>query len=432
MPDTAKRAREFGVVGAGGAGFPTHVKLAARADTFAVNAAECEPLLYKDQEILESFLPAFAEGLQACAEAVGASRRLVGIKDKHGELVRRLRDELPRGVDVVPLKDAYPSGDEHVLVYEATGRTVPRGGIPLDAGVVVNNVETVYNVGLQRAVTEKFLTVSGDVAEALTLKVPVGVPLSAVIEAAGASASGRSAVVNGAMMGSVAEDLSAPVTKTVSGILLLPEGHSLVQRKTRTRQAVHKIAYTCDQCMRCSDFCPRDLLGHFCKPHRAMISVAFSPDDAAAWQETALYCCECALCTLYACPEDLDPFRVMVESKRALLARGIRPAKEPVVPHPMYDYRRVPTKLLMRRLDLDRFERPHRFDPRPVEARQLALPLKQHTGAPSRPVVQAGARVQAGQLVAEIPDGALGARIHAPRSGRVARVELDRILLEVS
>jgi Na+-translocating ferredoxin:NAD+ oxidoreductase RnfC subunit len=432
MPDTAAAAREFGVVGAGGAGFPTHVKLSARADTFAVNAAECEPLLYKDQEILENFLPAFAEGLLLCGESVGASRLLVGIKDKHRELAQRLRDELPRGVDVIPLKDAYPSGDEHILVYETTGRTVPKGGIPLDAGVVVNNVETVYNVGLKKAVTEKFLTVSGDVAEALTLKAPIGVPLSAVIEAAGASTSGRSAVVNGAMMGSVVADLSAPVTKTVSGVLLLPEGHSLVQRKARTERAVHKIAYTCDQCMRCSDFCPRDLLGHFCKPHRAMISVAFSPEEATAWQETALYCCECALCSLYACPEDLDPFRVMVESKRALLARGIRPAKEAVFPHPMYNYRRTPTKLLMRRLDLERFERPHRYDPRPVEARRLALPLKQHTGAPAKPVVKEGAGVRAGELLAEIPDNSLGARVHAPLPGRVACVERDRILLEVS
>lgn len=432
MPDAVSIAKSCGVVGAGGAGFPTHVKLAAKADTFAVNAAECEPLLYKDQEILENFIPEFNEGLLLCGEALGARRLLVGVKDKHRELIEKLRDELPRGVEVVPLRDTYPSGDEHILVYDVTGRPVPKGGIPLDVGVVVNNVETVLNVGLHQPVTEKFLTVSGAVPDVVSLKVPIGISLREVLTVAGAPVEDVGFVINGPMMGHVVTDLDQPVTKITSGILVLPAGHSLLERKARTTQAVHKIAYTCDQCMRCSDFCPRDLLGHFCKPHRAMISIGFAAEAAAAWQETALYCCECALCTLYACPEDLDPFRVMVESKRALIAKGLKPKKSEVEPAPMYDYRRTPTKLLMRRLDLDRFEAPHRYAEFAAKASTLAIPLKQHTGAPSRPVAKAGERVKAGDVLAEIPDGSLGAKLHAPRAGRVSAVDRDRILLEVT
>jgi Na+-translocating ferredoxin:NAD+ oxidoreductase RnfC subunit len=432
MHEGARIAREFGVVGAGGAGFPTHVKLSARADTFAVNAAECEPLLYKDQEILENFLPEFAEGLLLCSEAVGAARTLVGIKEKHKELIERLRDELPRHVEVCPLRDTYPSGDEHLLVFDTTGRAIPKGGIPIDVGVVVNNVETVLNVGLRRPVTHSFLTVSGAVPETLTLRVPLGASLGAVLDAAGAPTEGMGFIANGPMMGAVTEDLDQPVTKTTSGILVLPEDHSLLQRKRRTTQDVHKIAYTCDQCMRCSDFCPRDLLGHFVKPHRAMISIGFSPDEAAAWQETALYCCECALCTLYACPEDLDPFRMMVESKRKLMAQGIRPQKRDVEPLGMYNYRRTPTKMLVRRLDLERFAAGHRYDGRAVKARRLLIPLKQHTGAPSLPMVKAGESVKAGALLGEIPENTLGARIFAPLAGRVTKVNEQRIEMEVA
>ena len=432
MHEAAKIAREFGVVGAGGAGFPTHVKLSARADTFAVNAAECEPLLYKDQEILENFLPQFTEGLLLCADAVGATRTLIGIKEKHADLMERLRDELPRHVEVCPLRDTYPSGDEHLLVFDTTGRAIPKGGIPIDVGVVVNNVETVLNVGLRRAVTHSFLTVSGAVPETLTLRVPIGVSLREVLDAAGAPLEGMGFVVNGPMMGTVTDDIDQPVTKTTSGILVLPKDHSLIQRKRRTTQDVYKIAFTCDQCMRCSDFCPRDLLGHFVKPHRAMISIGFSPDQATAWQETALYCCECALCTLYACPEDLDPFRMMVESKRKLMARGIRPEKRDVEPLGMYDYRRTPTKMLVRRLDLERFLGDHRYDPRPVKSRRLVLPLKQHAGAPAVPVVQAGAVVKAGTLLGEIPESQLGARIFAPLPGRVSRVGAQAIEMEVA
>ena len=432
MRDGAAIARDCGVVGAGGAGFPTHVKLSARADTFAVNAAECEPLLYKDQTILEEALPPFIEGLMVCAETVRASRTLLGIKDKHHHLVERLRDELPRGVDVCPLRDTYPSGDEHLLVFDTTGRAVPKGGIPLDVGVVVSNVETVLNIGLARPVTEKWLTVSGVLPQALTFRVPIGISLLEVLRAVDAPTEGMGFVLNGPMMGWVTADLLQPVTKTTSGILVLPSDHSLIQRKSRTPQAVHKIAYTCDQCMRCSDLCPRDLLGHFVKPHRAMISVGFSAEEATAWQETALHCCECALCTLYACPEDLDPFRVMVESKRSLMARGVRPAKEAVEPQAMYEYRRTPTKMLVRRLDLERFAAPARYAEVELRPKSLTLPTKQHAGVPSSPTVRPGDRVASGAIVADIPQGALGAKIFSPRAGRVASTDAQSVRVEVS
>jgi len=179
MNKVAKRALECGIVGAGGAGFPTHVKLSAEADTFIVNAAECEPLLYKDQTILENFLPAFIEGARFCSEAVGAGRTLVGIKNKHTELIALLERELPDWMEVFVIEDTYPAGDEHVLVYETTGRVIPAGGLPLDVSVVVDNVETVLNVGLGEVVTRKFFTVSGILPEAITLRVPVGVPIRA-------------------------------------------------------------------------------------------------------------------------------------------------------------------------------------------------------------------------------------------------------------
>jgi len=432
MNETARLARDCGIVGAGGAGFPLHVKLQGRADTLLVNAAECEPLLYKDQTILAHFTEPFLEGTLLAADAVGAEKIGIGLKEKHKTLIEKLRDEAPPNVEVVPLVDAYPSGDEFVLAYEMTGRSIPKGGIPLDAGILVNNVETLYNLGLKRPVAEKFVTVSGDVPETATLKVPIGVSLLEVLEAAGAPAEGKGFVVGGPMMGSVCTDLSRPVTKLTAGILVLPEGHSLLVRKGRTPRDVRKIAYTCDQCYRCSDLCPRDLLGHHVKPHKAMISVAFSAEEATVWQETALYCCECALCTLYACPEDLDPFRVMVESKRALIARGIRPQKREVEPSPMYPYRRTPTSMLVRRLGLEPYLAEHRYDPKELSPGLLSFPLKQHLGAPSRAVVTAGQAVGAGALLAEIPEGELGARIHASRGGRVKEVRRDAVHVEVT
>ena len=170
---------EAGVVGAGGAGFPTHVKLAGKADTVLLNAAECEPLLHKDKEVLRDYVDDVIEGMAVAMRLVGAQRGVVGIKEKYLDVIELLRAKLPQGMDVAPLRDAYPAGDEFILVYDVLGRVIPPGGIPLAVDAVVMNVETAMNVARasDQPVTEKFLTIAGAVAEPVTLRVPIGVTL---------------------------------------------------------------------------------------------------------------------------------------------------------------------------------------------------------------------------------------------------------------
>jgi Na+-translocating ferredoxin:NAD+ oxidoreductase RnfC subunit len=431
MTEAVRTARENGIVGAGGAAFPTHVKLASKADVMIANAAECEPLLYKDEEILRHFPDLFMKGLTIAASAVGAQRIVIGIKDKHPDLVKMLRDRLPRSVEIGLLRDTYPSGDEFLLVRDLTGRQIPRGGIPIDVGTVVQNVETLYNLGAGAPLVEKFVTISGEVDEALTLKVPIGMSWRNILQALRIGTEGKGFILGGPMMGTVIRNLGLPVTKADSGLVILPSGHSLLVKKSRTETAVRKIAYSCDQCMRCSDLCPRDLLGHGVKPHRAMISVTMGATEKLAWNRSALYCCECALCTLYACPEDLDPFRVMVESKKQLLRAGERPLKGHVENNPMYKYRRTPTKMLVRRLGLEEFVRPHRYIEKDLRPEELAIPLSQHRGSPAVPVVRKGQKVEARELIGEIPEGALGSRLFSPLPAVVERVDNERILLKV-
>ncbi|MBO7707281.1 MAG: hypothetical protein J6S42_01205, partial [Thermoguttaceae bacterium] len=154
-----------GVVGAGGAGFPTHVKLSGKADTVVINAAECEPLLHKDKEIILRYGESVVEGLARGMELTGASRGVVGIKRKYKHVIDSLQPKLRRGMEIVPLDDAYPAGDEFVLVYKTLGRVIPPGGIPLAVGAVVMNVETAYNVARtgKSPVVEKFVSVAGAV-----------------------------------------------------------------------------------------------------------------------------------------------------------------------------------------------------------------------------------------------------------------------------
>lgn len=423
---------ECGVVGAGGGGFPTEVKLQAQVPLVIVNGAECEPLLHKDKELLRHEAKPMLAGLAAVMERVGAREAVVGVKNKYEDVIRSLQPLLPAGVRTFPLSDSYPAGDEFVLVHDVTGRVIPPGGLPRDAGALVVNVETLVNAGLGRPVTHKFLTVAGAVKEPVTLRVPIGTPIREAIDAAGGTTEPNVAVLlGGVMMARPARSLDEPVTKTTGGVVVLPASHPLARRHATTPLRVQRIGRAaCDQCRFCTELCPRYLIGHPIEPHRAMQALGFTGEKAPMIAGT-LYCCECNLCTLYSCPEDLDPKSVCVQAKpeareRKLFFSG---RAEDVKPHPLADSRRVPTRRLMARLGLTGFRNVGPLEDRPLAPQRVVLPLKQHAGAPALPVVRAGERVAVGDLLAAPAAGALGARIHASIAGTVRDVA-DAVVIE--
>ena len=176
------RIEELGIVGAGGAGFPTAVKLRAKVPSLLVNAAECEPLLHKDKELLLHHAPTILRGLRIAMECTGASKGLIGIKNKYLDVIEHVQSLLPREVKVYPLSDSYPAGDEFLLVHDILKRVIPPGGLPKDVGAVVCNVETLMNIGCDKPVTHKYLTVAGAVARPVTLRLPIGVTIGESIE----------------------------------------------------------------------------------------------------------------------------------------------------------------------------------------------------------------------------------------------------------
>jgi Na+-translocating ferredoxin:NAD+ oxidoreductase RnfC subunit len=431
----ADRIREAGVVGAGGAGFPTHVKAGARVDCVIANGAECEPLLHKDFELMVHAGERVVAGLRLLMRATGAARGIIGVKAKNRDAIAALTPALGGDVSIHALGDFYPSGDEYILVYEATGRLIPPQGIPLDVGLVVNNVETLCNIAAAaegRPVTDTWITVTGAVTRPVTFVAPVGLSFrDAIAQAGGATASDCAVFVSGIMMGSLAADLDAPVTKTCAGLIVLPADHALVRRMRQPEKSMHRIGRSaCDQCSLCTELCPRYTLGYAVEPHKVMRSLSFTPKGGALWNGYAALCCACGLCTLYACPEALFPKEACDRAKRDLKAQEIRwSGPREVAPHPMYEHRRTPLKQLIGRLGIAEYDRPAPFaalEPRP---RRVVLPLRQGLGAPAEPVVAPGERVAAGQLVAEIPAGALGARLHASIGGVVRETD-GRIIIE--
>jgi Na+-translocating ferredoxin:NAD+ oxidoreductase RnfC subunit len=420
------RLEEHGVVGAGGAGFPASVKLQTPVRLLIVNAAECEPLLHKDKELLKHEPQALLHGVRLAMDRVGAEEAIVGIKGKYTEAIARLEPQLPRGVRIVPLADTYPAGDEFVLVHDVTGRVIPPGGLPRDVGAVVMNVETLVNVGLDRPVTHKYLTIGGAVREPVTLRVPVGLPVGeAVAAAGGATVPDASLLIGGVMMARVAAGPDEPVTKTTGGIVVLPSRHPLVARHRTTPRQTERVGRSaCDQCRFCTELCPRYLLGHPIEPHQAMQALGFTGARDRLVAGT-LYCCECNLCSLYSCPEDLDPKGVCAQAKPIARETGrvFRGDPRDVRPHPMAHARRVPTRRLMARLGLHAFRNVGPLRAEALAARRVVLPLRQHAGVPADPVVRAGERVRVGDVVAAPPTGALGARIHASIDGVVRGVD---------
>lgn len=423
---------DAGIVGAGGAGFPTHIKLDAKADTVIINGAECEPLLRVDQQLMAHRAASLLEALERMVDMVGASRGVVALKAHYHEAVESLRRELcahPR-LELFEMGSFYPAGDEQVMVAEVTGRVVPEGGIPIQVGVVVCNVETALNVYAAHTtgapVTDKHLTLTGEVRRPATVRVPLGITVGEALKLAGGPTIDNYVVVNGGpMMGQIVSPDSF-VTKTTKGLIVLPAGHPLLNSMNRPLELILKdAAIACMQCSLCSEVCPRANLGHRLQPHKLMRLTAYgSMCDGDDSPMNAFLCCNCRLCE-YACVMGLQPWKLNAALKSSLSKNGVRNTlnNRPEHPHPFRETKRYPVNKLIRQLGLEQYDVPAPLDDELYKAQSVTLPLRQHVGAPSEPVVKPGARVEKGDLIARIAEGKLGANIHASITGTVTAVD---------
>ncbi|MBT8387412.1 MAG: 4Fe-4S dicluster domain-containing protein [Ignavibacteria bacterium] len=431
LPDKIFNA---GVVGAGGAGFPAHIKANTKTEFVLANGAECEPLIHKDYELMLHFPAEIIKGLGLLAESTSAKKSFVGIKEKNQPAIDAIEANISNGnIKFTKLGDFYPSGDEYELVYEATGRLIPPAGIPVDVGCVVNNVETLYNIAKaaeEIAVTEKFICVAGAVKEPSSFFVPVGTAFNDVLKhVGGVTVKDFGLFVGGVMMGSLTFNLNEVVTKTTAGIIILPRDHYLIKRKNQPEQNWHRIGKSaCDQCSYCTELCPRYLLGYQVEPHKVMRSLGFTKTGASVWNQMAELCCSCGLCTLYACPEDLYPKEACDKAKVEMKQEGIKFIQQKSVKvHPIKEGRRVPLKQLTQKLKLKDYDFPTPYNDKKVVVDAVMIPLKQHIGEGCNPEVKEGEKVSCGDLIASVPNGKLGANVHASINGKVEKVTSDYI-----
>ena len=422
--------QEGGVVGAGGAGFPTYMKLTDKAEIILLNCAECEPLLKLHQQLLERHAYQIMKTFHLIARTLGAQEAVIGIKRAYTRTVQALDtfiEEFP-GMRIHLLDEVYPMGDEVVLIYEATGRVVRPGGLPIEQGVAVFNVETVYNafraIEEGHPVTDKYVSVVAEVEHPVTVRVPLGTPLEQVVACAG-NVTAKDAVyfVGGPMMGRIGTG-SEPVTKTTNAILVLPPDHPIITKKNRTSSVdLKRAASICCQCNTCTDLCPRHNLGHPIDPARFMRAASNHDFRELNPYLNASFCSSCGVCEMVACPQSLAPRTLLADMKAGLRKGGIKPPQgvQPRAVQEARQFRKVPEARLMARLGLTRYESDAPMDETLVPVKKVRILLSQHIGAPAQAVVRTGERVSRGQMIAR-PGNGLSVGIHASIDGLVTEV----------
>ncbi len=437
IKELQKIIQENGVVGAGGAGFPTYAKLNENANTILMNCAECEPLLKLHRQLLEKHAYEIMKTFQMIADTVGASESIIGIKKSYVQTVKALQqhiEEFPN-MRIHLLEEVYPMGDEVVLIYEATGKVVRPGGLPIEQGVAVFNVETVYNVyravEKQKPVTDKYVSVVAEVSNPVTVRVPIGCTLDEVVAQAGnVTIKDPVYFVGGPMMGRIGSG-SDLVTKTTNAILVLPKDHCIVMKKQRTSAIdLKRAASICCQCNTCTDLCPRNNLGHPIDPARFMRAASNADFRDLNPYIDASFCSSCGVCEMYACPQSLAPRSLLADMKGGLRKAGIRPPQgvQPKAVKDSREYRKVPEERLMARLGLTKYDKDAPMDETLVSVSKVKIPLSQHIGAPAQAIVKVGDEVTRGQMIAQ-PANGLSVGIHATICGIVTEVTGTHIVI---
>jgi len=288
--------REAGIVGLGGAGFPTHVKLSPppdkKIDTVILNGCECEPYLTTDHRVMIEESDCIVIGLQIILKVIQGAKGIIAVEDNKPDAIEALRKSCANipNIEVAVVKTKYPQGAEKQLIYAVTKREVPSGGLPMDVGCIVNNVDTV--IAIHRAILRgrplmrKVVTLTGGaIMNPGNYKARVGTKLGDLVEQAGGfKVSPTKVVVGGPMMGVAIFDIDVPIVKTTAGVLFFTEEEAFIPPEQN-----------CIRCGMCVEHCPSGLMP-------TELSADILKEDGEAFVgHNGLDCIECGSCS-YICP----------------------------------------------------------------------------------------------------------------------------------
>ncbi|MBQ9416400.1 MAG: hypothetical protein IJU20_06140 [Clostridia bacterium] len=427
-----------GIVGAGGAGFPSYAKLAPGEEILLINAAECEPMLYTDFQLMHEKMAQAVEGARLIMEEAGMTQCLFGIK-AHNCKALGLSDgqELGKGCFVKQLPDVYPMGDEINLIYQCTGRLVQPGQLPVSQHVIVFNMETLCNareaILHQKPLTEKYLTINGDIPNPVVVHVPIGMRVSELLDRLHITIPEEDVLMDGGpSMGRIIHPNTAVITKTTKGLIVIPKETPAVRVKMRGQKIHRAIASSvCCQCTRCTDMCPRHALGYPLEPHMH-VRVASGVNEVMPESVlSASLCCSCGICEIAACCQYISPRAVILDHKSILAQNKLHfsdPSKEYHVREDR-SYTMMSTERWKDFLGITRYDKTPVFHPELMQPDRVEIPMHQHIGSPSVPCVREGDTVAKGTRIAECGPG-LSIPQAASIDGRVTYVDQTKIIIE--
>ncbi|HHT57417.1 electron transport complex subunit RsxC [Herbinix luporum] len=304
--------KEAGIVGLGGAGFPTHIKLTPKdenkIDYVIVNGAECEPYLTSDYRLMMEAGEIILGGLKILLRLFDKAEGIIAIEDINPDVIKKFQELTAKetNIKVKILKTKYPQGGERQLVYATTGRKLNSKKIPADLGCIVNNVGTVAAIYMAVAkstpLTHRIVTVSGDaIAEPQNFYVPLGINFSEIIEAAkGFTAQPKKIIIGGPMMGTSVYTYDLPVTKTSSTLLAFIKDEAAVEESA------------CIRCGKCHEHCPLNLL-----PIKLQMAAIHNEYEKFKKLD-GMECCGCGCCS-YVCPAKRSLTQSIVQTKQRIL-----------------------------------------------------------------------------------------------------------------
>ncbi len=424
--------RECGVVGAGGAGFPSYAKLNEKADTIILNCAECEPLLKLHRQVMAEYAYEILFAMHEVAVATGADNMIVAIKPNYKQAISAIEEVIgefsDKNAKIGLLPPVYPSGDEVVTIYEVTGRVVPAGKLPIEVGCIVYNVETMLNayyaIKENKPVTHKYCTVTGAVKNPVTLKLPLGMKVKEVLELAGGVTIPEYEIVSGGPMTGKLCSENDVVTKTSNAYIVLPPSHYVVQKKkANTQVSVNRAMSACCHCGMCTALCSRHMLGYPIDPTKFMNALSAGATGNVEPYLNTFFCSACGLCEMYSCFQNLNAQTLISVFKGGMRKGGVQmPHVEMAPVDPLRSQKLVSHARLTARLGLTQYNKDAPLIENDVQLKQVKIMLSQHIGAPAEAVVQKGDTVKVGQVIGKAADGKLGVNIHSSVEGTVKEV----------
>lgn len=431
LSDLRQLIKEAGVIGAGGAGFPTYMKMDDRVETLIINCAECEPLIKVHQQLLSKKHFEVVKTLKLLADCLELKKVIIAIKSSYEETITSVNHALSFYGDerlaIGELPEVYPVGDEVVTIYETTGQIVQPGQIPLSLGIAVLNVETVFNIYQAvfhgYPVTHKYVTITGAVQEPKTLSVPIGTSIKELIKLVNGTTLEETRVIAGGPMTGKEVTLSNRVEKTTNAIILLPKSHGLFS-KAEVSIDMKRAMASCSQCQRCTDMCPRNLLGHPIVPHKFMQSVSSGVVREVKVMINTFFCSQCGVCERYACDQGLSPMSIMAAYRAALREKKVQANNtiDTCEPHELRAYRQIPMDRLKTRIGVAQYDKKAPLEDFMLSVDEVMITFDQHIGMPAEPMVTVNTEIHQGQIIAKGIKDQLSVNYHSSIEGIVFEI----------